>query len=77
MKKYWRKDWQNATRTTCGLVEFRPTGEESWGLLDDNAFKSGIKKYYVYAHEGAKRSFNVWETETEEQEAILKGRKQP
>lgn len=66
--RYFRYTYY-AGRLTMSFVEYHPTGEEIWGERPYavNAFGMGIKKYDVWAHKGAKRSFTIFLAETPEQ----------
>lgn len=66
--RYFRYTYY-AGRLTMSFVEYHPTGEEVWNEKPYavNAFGMGIKKYDVYAHKGAKKSFTIFLAETPEQ----------
>lgn len=62
-----------ASRMTRSFVEYHPTGEEVWSEkpYSVNSFGMGIKRWYVYAHERAKRAFSIFVAETPEQVRFL------
>lgn len=66
--RYFRYTYY-AGKLTMSFVEYHPTGEEVWGEepYAVNAFGMGIKKYQVYAHMRAKKSFTIFLAETPEQ----------
>lgn len=66
--RYFRYTYY-AGKLTMSFVEYHPTGEEVWGEepYAVNAFGMGIKKYDVWAHKGAKKSFTIFLAETPEQ----------
>lgn len=66
--RYFRYTYY-AGRLTMSFVEYHPTGEEVWDEKPYavNAFGMGIKKYDVWAHKGAKKSFTIFLAETPEQ----------
>lgn len=59
------------------FVEYHPTGKEEWEETPSsvNSFGMGIKKYYVRAHERAKKSFAIFVAETPEQVRFMTSNK--